>query len=155
MKQTLITLLLTIATLANSAPTTTYKGGYYYLYIDQQRLETYYTQDYTAKAAAANESFKCNCEVTIEQPRITVNTTSDNNNTIITWTEPTQRQDGTELNSVDIAEYVLHEESEHGDVTYKLIVSDMPAGTFNYNIQAIDQDGLASKPSETVTKNQQ
>lgn len=114
---------------AIGAPSVKYEGGRFYLHKDGERLEKYYNQDYTAKAAAVNLSFECGCAITIEQPDIVV--TTDGVNTIkLTWSHPTERVDGTELLEDEISHYLLEVNGEEIKTRAATVLKDGSTSSF-------------------------
>lgn len=135
-----------------SSPTAKYEGGRYYLYKDGERQEQYYTQDYTAKAAAVNLSFRCMCPVVIQQPIITVTTSF--NLILLTWERANAREDGSPLAPEEISHYQLEVNGkEYTTKELSFIVSDPIIGENRMRIATVDSDGTVGAYSEFITVN--
>lgn len=107
---------------AAEVPHVTYKAGRYYLLVDGERYQEdnkvkWWGLDTTAKAAAVNLSFSTGKVIIVEQPNITVTTSytvivPEVPTTVIpsvnlTWTVPTEREDGSPLILSDIKGYTI------------------------------------------------
>jgi hypothetical protein len=150
--------LLLSSALAFSAPTANYKGGWYYLYKDGERVEGHYTQDYTAKAAAVNLSFLCNCSIVIKQPDITVTTGYGDDVVVeplaaiaLTWDIPREREDGSPLPENEIAHYLIEANGKQIEVDgLSYVFTDAIQGENVFKIATVDSDGQTGAFSPEV-----
>lgn len=134
-----------------AAPSVTYKGGRYYLVKDGERLPNWYGTDHTAKAAAVNESFKCGCPVTIDQPDIVVTTIfeSGRRGVRLTWSAPTKREDGSPLPLESIQHYILESNGIELIVeTTTYTEYNLISGTNRFRVATVDVDGERSAFTE-------
>ena len=161
-----LSLLIPLTSIA--APQIDASGGRYTLSVGGEMKDGYYNQNYTANAAAVNLAFTCNCPVVIHQPNITVSvsvevevqveTTPDSgqevtNSTKVSWSIPTERENGDILTIAEIAGYevVMSQEGKpqiilmaSGGGTTEYVIDDLAQGLYQFQVRTVDKDGLKS-----------
>jgi hypothetical protein len=75
----------------------------------------------------------------------------------LSWSVPTQREDGTPLPISELGGYEIAVDCGNGNVMYDVptgvdsrIIKDLPVGTCEFSISAFDTDGLQSAWSEVI-----
>tara|TARA_R110002073_G_scaffold49025_2_gene131418 strand:+ start:42 stop:563 length:522 start_codon:yes stop_codon:yes gene_type:complete len=142
------------------------KGGRYYLYKGDSLISKdngdplWFTVDTTAKAGAVNESFRCNCVVTIKQPDITVTTfvadVVEPSSIELTWDRPEHREDGSILLPNEIEGYSIEWSGPGTEVEVlatelSTVLVDVPIGTHVFRIATIDSDGVQGAYSAPIS----
>ena len=149
----------------------TIKGGRFYISIGEVVQEKWYGTRHTADAAAINAAFDCVCTVVIKQPDITIMVSIDQEeeevidpvvigSATVSWSPPTQREDGAGISIDEISHYLVayqyKDETKIRRVNYgytkSFVFPDLGEGTHSFKVAAVDKDGLISDYSETASK---
>jgi hypothetical protein len=143
---------------AYSVPKVDIKGGRYHIFINDVQEPGYYNLDTTAKEAAVNLSFECDCVVTIKQPELTVTTsivviTEPLSSIRLTWDIPTQREDGSVLLQDEIKGYII-KVSYNGEPIAPLsvtglstLVENLSPGNYEFSIATIAEQVGSFSPT--------
>ena len=165
-------LILLIPLASFAAPQIEATGGRYTLSMAGEMEEGYYNQNYKALKAAVNLSLTCGCSVVVHQPSITISvnaeveTTPDagqetTNITTVSWSIPTERENGSSLTIDEIAGYevVMSREGRapiistvSGGSTTEYVVSGLDQGLYQFQVRTVDKDGLQSVLSNKNSK---
>ena len=150
---------------STAAPEVDTVSGYYMVSVKGAYTGKNYSKVDTAKDAAINMSFDCECEVVVHQPNIVVNTKYDydvpRGEVTLLWDAPTERvNDNVPLLLSEIKHYTITYWQEGGrketfDVQKDLneiTVHGLERGKWFFKIRTVDTDGLESEWFKTLEK---